>query len=116
MTAQGLYCERYTLNLQPSSSLTRSLGAPINLFDNAIGIGGPDKGFGFAVMLAEVAVDRRLQVDERMEGAALQSPTGQRGEKAFDRVGQGHEVGVKWNTHLGCRVSQARTLGCLWTA
>ena len=79
-----------------------------DLFDNAIGIGGPDEGIGFAVVLAKVAVDRRLQVDERMEDAALQAPPGQRGEKALDGIG------VKWNTHLGCRASQARTLGCLW--
>ena len=88
----------------------------IDFFDNAIGIGGPDKGFGFSVVLAKVAIDRRLQVDERMEDAALQAPPGQRGEKALDGISPGHEVGVKWNTHLGCRASQARTLGCLWAA
>jgi len=26
------------------------------------------------------------------------------------------EVGVKWKVQLGCRVSQARTLSCLWVA
>jgi hypothetical protein len=44
--------------------------------DDAIGIGGPDEGLGFAVVLAEIAVDRRLQVDHRMEGAALQGAGG----------------------------------------
>jgi hypothetical protein len=29
----------------------------IDLLDDAIGIGGPDKGFGFAVVFAEVSVD-----------------------------------------------------------
>ena len=61
----------------------------VDLFDNAIGIGGPDKGFGFAVVLAEIAVDRGLQVDERVEDAALQSAAGQGGEKALDRIGPG---------------------------
>jgi hypothetical protein len=65
----------------------------IDLFDNAIGIGGPDEGFGFAVVLAKVAVDRRLQVDERMEDAALQAPPGQRCEKALDGIGPGARGG-----------------------
>jgi hypothetical protein len=51
-----------------------------------------------------------------MEDAALQAPPGQRGEKLSTALAQEHEVGVKWNTHLGCRASQARTLGCLWAA
>ena len=34
----------------------------IDLFDDAIGIGGPDEGFGFAVVLAKVAIDRGLQI------------------------------------------------------
>ena len=49
----------------------------VDLFDDAVGIGGPDERFGFAVVLAEIAVDRRLQVDERAEDAALQAPPGQ---------------------------------------
>ena len=61
----------------------------VDLFDDAVGIGGPDEGFGFAIVLAEIAVDRRLQVDERAEDAALQAPPGQRGEKAFDGIGPG---------------------------
>jgi len=36
----------------------------IDLLDDAVGIGGPNKGFGFAVVLAEIAVDRGLQLDE----------------------------------------------------
>ena len=43
----------------------------IDLLDDAVGIGGPNKGFEFAVVLAEIAVDRGLQVDERTENAAL---------------------------------------------
>ena len=59
----------------------------IDLFDDAVGVGGPDERFGFAIVLAEIAVDRRLQVDERAEDAALQAPPGQRREKAFDGIG-----------------------------
>ena len=59
----------------------------IDLLDDAVGIGGPNKGFGFAVVLAEIAVDRGLQVDERAEDAALQSPAGE-GE-LWPEVGDG---------------------------
>ena len=48
----------------------------IDLLDDAVGIGSPDEGFGFAVVFAEVAVDRGLQIDERAKDAALQSPAG----------------------------------------
>jgi hypothetical protein len=34
---------------------------------------GPDEGFGFAVVLAEIAIDRRLQVDQRAEDTAPQA-------------------------------------------
>ena len=38
------------------------------------------------VVFGEVAVDRGLQIDERMKDAALQPPAGQPGKKTFDRV------------------------------
>ena len=37
----------------------------VQFLDDTVGIGGPEEGFGFAVVLAEIAVDRGLQVDER---------------------------------------------------
>jgi hypothetical protein len=61
----------------------------IDLFDDAFEIGGPEERFGLTVVLADVSVDRRLQVDERMEDTALQSPACDGGKKAFDRVGPG---------------------------
>ena len=54
---------------------------PIDLLDDAVGIGGPDEGLGFAIVFVEVAVDGGLQVDQRAEDAALQSPAGERGKK-----------------------------------
>jgi len=56
-------------------------------------VGGPDEGLGFAVVLAEVAVDRGLQVDQRVEDAALQAPAGERGEEGLDRIGPGARGG-----------------------
>jgi hypothetical protein len=58
----------------------------VHLLDNAIGIGGPDKGLGFAVVLAEVPVDRGLEVDQRVEDAALHAPAGERGEEGLNCV------------------------------
>jgi hypothetical protein len=43
----------------------------LNLFDDTVWIGCPNKGFGFPVVLAEIAIDRGLQVDERAEDAAV---------------------------------------------
>jgi hypothetical protein len=61
----------------------------VDLLDDVVGVGGPHERFGSAVVLAEIAVDRSLQVDQRVEDAALQAPAGQRGKKAFDRIGPG---------------------------
>jgi hypothetical protein len=41
-----------------------------------VGVGGPDERFWFAVVLAEIAVDRRLEINQRAEDAALQAPAG----------------------------------------
>ena len=35
-------------------------------------------------------------------------------KKVSTAFSQEQEVGVKWKVQRGCRVSQARTLGCLW--
>jgi hypothetical protein len=67
----------------------------IDFFDDAIGVGGPAEGFGFAVVLAEIAVDRRLEIDQRMEDAALEPPAGKRGKKALDRIRPGARGEVK---------------------
>jgi hypothetical protein len=46
-----------------------------------LGLGGPDERLGPLVVLGEVAVDRGLQVDQRMEHAALQAAPGEFGKK-----------------------------------
>ena len=61
----------------------------IDILDDVVGIGGPDEGFGFAVVLAEVSVDRGLEVDQRAKGATLQSLAGERGKEGLDRIGPG---------------------------
>src|SRR6516164_8845928 len=57
--------------------------------DDAVGIGGPDEGCGFAVVFAEVSVDRGLQVDQRAKDAALQPPAGECGKEGLDGIGPG---------------------------
>ena len=61
----------------------------VDLFDDAVGIGGPDEGLGALVVLVEVAVDRGLEVDQRVEGAAVQAAAGERGEEGLDGVDPG---------------------------
>ena len=41
---------------------------------------GPDEWLGCLVVLGEVVVDRGLQVDERVEHAALEAALGELGE------------------------------------
>src|SRR3712207_7440031 len=47
---------------------------------------GPDERLGALVMLGEVAVDRRLQVHQRVERAAPQASPRERGEETLDGV------------------------------
>jgi hypothetical protein len=75
---------------------------------------GPAEGLGLGVVLGDVSVDRGLQVDDRVEAAALQTAAGERREKVSTAFSQEPEVGVKWNTKRGWRASQRSTLGCLW--
>jgi hypothetical protein len=49
----------------------------VHLLDDVVGIGGPDKGFGFVVVLEVVRVDRDLEVDSQsLNGAPLRSAPG----------------------------------------
>jgi len=76
--------------------------------DNFVGIGNPCEGFWFGVVFEDEAIDGCLQVDDRDEDAALQSPLRELGEEALDA-----EIGVKWKVQRGCRRSHWRTFGCL---
>jgi hypothetical protein len=54
--------------------------------DDAVGIGGPDEGFGVFVGLVDEAVDGGLQLDKGTEDAALQTSLGKLGEEPLDGV------------------------------
>ena len=54
--------------------------------DDFVGISGPCEGFRFGVVFDDEAIDCRLLVDDRQEGAALQSPFGELGEEALDGI------------------------------
>ena len=85
----------------------------IEFLNDMVGISGPNKGFGFAVVLAEVAVDRGLQVDERAKDAALQSLAGERGKEGLDGIGPGAGGGCEMK-HPAWGARRARR--ALWDA
>jgi hypothetical protein len=57
--------------------------------DNLVGISCPREGFGFGVVFDDEAIDSGLQVDDRYEDSAFQSPLRELGEEAFDSVEPG---------------------------
>ena len=67
-------------------------------------------------MLGEVAVDRRLQLDDELNAPRLSRRRVSAEKNVSTALSQEPEVGVKWKVQRGCRASQARTLGCLWAA
>ena len=54
--------------------------------DDFVGIGGPDEGFRLPVVLGEIAIDGGLEVDDGVEDATLETPLGQLGEEALNRI------------------------------
>ena len=54
--------------------------------DDVVWICFPDERAWFLVMLVDEAVDGGLQVDDGVEDAVFQAPSGELGEEAFDGV------------------------------
>ena len=54
--------------------------------DNFVRISGPSEGLRLGIVFDDEAIDGGLQVDDRDEDAALQSPLGEFCEEAFDGV------------------------------
>ena len=64
--------------------------------DDRIGISGPSEGLRVVIGFRdEEAIDGRLQIANRTEGATLEALPAQLGEEAFDRVEPKAGVGVK---------------------
>ena len=61
--------------------------------DDFVGVGDPLERLGLGVVIFQEAVDRSLEIDQRVEGAALWAD-GWGGEEGLDRTGQEQEVGV----------------------
>jgi len=57
--------------------------------DDAVGIGAPDQGLGRLVLTGDEAIGGSLEVDDRVEDAALRPALGEPGEDAFDGVEAG---------------------------
>src|SRR6266853_906108 len=73
--------------------------------DNFIGVGGPDEGFRLHIVLFQEAVDRSLEIEDRMEHAPFQSPFRERAKNPSTAFSHEHEVGVKWNVNRSWRSS-----------
>ena len=54
--------------------------------DDFIGVGGPREGFGVLIGFGDEAIDGSLEIDEGMEGPALEPASGEFGEEALDGV------------------------------
>ena len=67
-----------------------------DLFDDGIGVGGPDKRFGIGIGFLQEAVDGGLEIGDACEDAAFEPPPCQLGEEALTALSQEAEVGVKW--------------------
>src|SRR5512132_933835 len=82
--------------------------------DDGLRVGGPDEGFGIVVVLGEVAVDRGLEIDQRVEYATLQAAPGELGEEALDGIEPGRRG---WREVEGpARVASERARPGPWDA
>lgn len=57
--------------------------------EDAVWIGGPDEGLWVCIGLFDEAVDGGLELDEGMEDASFQAPSGELGEEALDGIEPG---------------------------
>ena len=77
---------------------------------------GPDEWLGCLVVLGEVAVDRGLRSTSEWNTPRRRRRRVSLAKKPSTAFNQDAEVGVKWKLQRSWRLSQARTLGCLWVA
>jgi hypothetical protein len=75
--------------------------------ENFVGISGPCERFRSGVVFAD-AIDGCLQVDDRYEGAALQSPLRDLGKKTSTSLSQDAEEGV--NTQHDLKQKKKRSM------
>ena len=54
--------------------------------DDFVWIGSPGEGLGFLIVLGEVAIDGGLEIDDRVEDAALETAFGEPGEEALHGI------------------------------
>ena len=88
-------------------------GALFDGGDDAVGVGGPDEGFGIIVGLVDEVVDGCLKIGDGAEDAALEPAPGELGEEALDGIQPGARGGGEMEGPARWRSSQARTLRCL---
>ena len=69
----------------------------MELVEDDIGGFGPDEGLGVIVVLVDVAVDGGLEIDDGLEGAAADAPSGEDGEEAFDGALSAQSLRRRWH-------------------
>ena len=95
-----------------------------DFFDDGIGVGGPEEGFGIGIGFLQEAVDGGLEIGDALEDAAFEPTPCQLGEEALDRVEPGGggwgEVEMKAlvppEPSADPRFREGRLSGCLWVA
>src|SRR5262249_46517753 len=73
-------------NDQPVSRLRSSYAKSLDLVDDGVGRGGPDKRLALLVVIRQIRIDRRLQRRDTVERAAPNPLRGDRREEALDLV------------------------------
>jgi hypothetical protein len=84
--------------------------------DDLVRVSLPDERSGILIMLRDEAIDRSLQIDDRLEYAVFQASPRELGEDALDgiqpRAGRWNEVeGPSWMPR-----QPGADFGCLWIA
>jgi hypothetical protein len=95
-----------------------------DLFDDGVGVGGPDEGLGVLIGCGEEPVDRSLEIDDASEDPVFETLPGQLGEEALDGIepgGRGRgavemEPLVPFAPGLDPGLRRGRFLGCLCVA
>ena len=95
-----------------------------DFFDDGIGVGGPEEGFGIGIGFLQEAVDGGLEIGDALETARLSRRRVSLAKKPSTALSQGGggwgEVEMKAlvppEPSADPRFREGRLLGCLWVA
>ncbi len=84
-----------------------------DLFNDAVGVGGPDEGFGAFIVGLDVAVDGFAEFGDGAEDAALEPVVGELGEEGLHRVEPGASGRGEVHVEAGMALELGPDLGML---